>query len=128
MGHRGQAIVEFALVLPLMLFICLGFVEAGFLLATQATQARATGVVADYAAAHPTEAPWDSVIALEGLASCAVAVTTPMPDIVHVESTCYYDPRVTHGLWEGLPITVEADAALPAPTPSPTPMPTPVPS
>lgn len=118
MRDRGQAIAEFALILPVFLFTCLGFIEAGFLVATQATQAHATSVVADYAAAHHGDSSWNAVAVQVGLGGCAVTVEDEAHDIVHVVSTCQYDPRVTHGLWDGIPLSTEADAAVDA-TPAP---------
>lgn len=113
MGGRGQSLVEFALILPVMMFTMLGFIEAGILLATQSTQMRATETVAAYAAAHHGDPSWSSVAAQVGLGECDVEVTDEPHDIVKVGVTCHYDPRATHGLWDGLPISTETYAALP---------------
>jgi hypothetical protein len=117
--QHGQALAETALVLPVLLFVCLGFVEAGFLLATKAAQDRATSTVAAWAAGHPGE-PWAAVAAVE-LPGCdvTVAVATDPPDLVTASATCTYRPVVTRGLWDGLPIS-SSEAAVAWPTPDPT--------
>lgn len=124
----GQALVEFALIAPVALFTALGFLEAGFLVGAKAEQDRATAVVARWAAEHPG-ADWRPVAAAE-LAGCAVSVAPgEARDLVVASSTCRYQPRVTRGLWEGLPISsAEAAAAAPAPTASPSPSPEPSPT
>lgn len=118
--QAGQAIVETALVLPLLLFIALGFTEAGILVATKADQDRSTAVVATWAADHPG-ADWQAVADQE-LPGCDVDVATSAdpPDLVTAAATCEYLPRVTRGLWDGLPISSEETAASePAATSAP---------
>jgi hypothetical protein len=115
----GQALAETALILPVLLFAGLGFVEAGFLLGAKAAQDRATATVAAWAAGHPGE-PWAAVAAAE-LPGCdvTVAVATDPPDLVTASATCTYRPVVTRGLWDGLPISsTEAAAAWPTPDPT----------
>lgn len=128
----GQALVEFALIVPIFLFMCLGALEAGFLVGTQLSQSRATGVVADYAARHPGDESWHAVANTLGLQDCEVTVTEEPYDMVKAGATCHYTPHVTNGLgWSGLPISTEAYAATdtgPAPTPTPTATPEPSPS
>ena len=119
---KGQALVEVALMLPVIMFTALGFLEAGFLLGTQFTQEQATTVVATYAAAHH-DSSWHAVADQIGLTDCTVAVTDEPHELVKASTTCSYKPHVTSGLWDGLPITTEAYAALPAATPDPTPSP-----
>jgi hypothetical protein len=102
---RGQAIVEFALVLPLILFIMLGFTEVGFLLIAKAAQDRDTAVIAQWAAVHPGES-WNS-IASKMLPGCDVNVERQPNDLVEATSRCQYRPRVLVGfpLFDGLPIS-----------------------
>ena len=54
---RGQVLVEMALALPVLLFITLGLLEAGSLLIAKADEDHNVRVVADWAAAHPSEPP-----------------------------------------------------------------------
>lgn len=118
----GQAIAEFALILPVLMLMLLGAAEMGMLYAQRAAQDRATGVVADYAADHPGDDSWNAVAAHE-LAGCTVTVTTDSLGIVTASSTCIYTPKVTAGLWQGLPIGSTADAETQTAEPSTSPEP-----
>lgn len=122
---RGQVLVELALALPVILFAALGFIEAGALMATWAAQGRTTGALADWSALHPEDAEgWHSLLASDAR-DCSADVTTEVSGMVRVTLTCPYRPLVTSNLWDGLPITTEAIAAVRAmdspssPTPSP---------
>jgi hypothetical protein len=115
--RRGQALVEMALVLPLLLFLFLGAVEAAFLLTAKAYQDRATSVVAVWAAEHPRDSSWNS-IAVRELPGCTVTVTTPRPDLIEATAICLYHPVATHGLWNGLPMTSRESANV-SPSPKP---------
>ncbi|MBA3583026.1 MAG: pilus assembly protein [Gemmatimonadetes bacterium] len=126
----GQALVEFALLAPVLLFTILGGIEVAFLLTDRDAQARDTGVVADYAAANPDDASWHALAALR-LPGCAVEVDRNPPGppgYVVASATCQYQPVATHGLWDGLPISTEAAAADNAPSPVVVPSPSPSPS
>lgn len=107
--NRGQALVEFALVMVVALFAARGFAEAAFLFSAQFQQDRATGMLAEWIAHHPGES-WTTV-ADHALPGCQVTVSEPLPGIIHADSTCHYHPVVTPGLWEGLPISSDAEAA-----------------
>jgi Flp pilus assembly protein TadG len=126
---RGQALAEFALIAPVALFVALGFLEAGMLVNAKGEQDRATAVVASWTAEHPAEALGPSyalVVASAGLDGCDVDTSADDAlGLVTTYATCTYAPRVTVGLWDGLPIGSAATAALPAPTPTPTPTPEP---
>ena len=122
-----QALVEFALITPILLFTILGGVEAGFLLIAKADQDRTTSVIAQWAAQHPGEA-WNSV-ANKQLPNCTVEVRESSPDLVEATSRCLYSPRVLVGfpLFSGLPISSYETAALPRKTLSPSAGPSPSP-
>ena len=107
---RGQALVDFALILPILLFIILGAMEAGFLLITKAQQDRDTAVIAEWAVAHPGES-WNSV-ANHLLPGCTVTVSTPTPDVVEAASRCQYHPKVLVGfpIFGGLPVSSQESA------------------
>lgn len=105
--RRGQALVEFALVLPVLMFLLLAFGEVAFLVAAQHGWQREADALADWSASHPDE-PWPSGL----LAGCDdVWVTTG--ELVTVDATCDYSTRL--GLLRGIPVSVEAVAA-PVPT------------
>ena len=116
---RGQLLVELAVALPIILFVLLGTMEAGFLLIAKARQDRATAVVAQWAAAHPNES-WNSVAERE-LQGCDVDVTEPRKDLLEATARCQYRPAVFAG-WSGLPMTSRETAArmtVPDPETSP---------
>ena len=106
----GQALVEFALILPLLLFILLGAMEAGFLLIAKAHQDRATSVVAEWVAAHPGDS-WNSISNRE-LPGCSVVVTAPSRDLVEASSRCQYSAKVLVGfpIFSGIPISSQETA------------------
>jgi hypothetical protein len=120
---RGQALVEFALILPVMMLIILGAIEAGFLVNQKGSQDRATAVVADWAADHPGDESWHAVAA-DQLPGCDVTVDEiGRPGIVTAAATCQYQPVATHGLWDGLPISSSESAVTSSPAPSASPEP-----
>ncbi len=124
---QGQALVEFALILPILLFIILGSIEAGFLIIEKARQDRETSVVAEWAAGHDNDS-WRAV-ANKGLPGCDVEVTSPLPDLVQATSRCQYRPKVLVGfpIFDGLPIS-SREAAVRLRTPEPLPSAGPSPS
>ena len=104
---NAQALVEFAIVLPIALFMVLALVEYGFLRAQKDHQDRETAVVAEWAAAHPGES-WNSIATAE-LPGCDVAVTLDR-DIYTAQATCHYQPRITSNIWAGLALRSEEHA------------------
>lgn len=107
----GQALAEFALVLPILLFLVLATVESGMLVAQKGTQDRHTATLAQVVADHPDDDPAPAVDAL--LPGCEVTVEFQEdPDLVWALSTCQYAPIATRGLWDGLPISSSESAAM----------------
>lgn len=140
---KGQATVEFALLLPLLLFMGLGFLEGGILLNSQRSMQNSVDVLAKIAAEKIEtigSEDWEAVILEEITRSsdrCAESpniavsypdVTTESGDRVKVSWSCPYAPLVTNGLWPGLRITVESEAVINLPNPEPTPLPSAIPS
>lgn len=121
---RGQALVEFALVFPLMCAALLAFAEVGFLLAYQAGQQNATTTLATWRTQHPTDdigPVLASEVARIGCDSPTLSETaTP---VVVVRLTCSYTGRVVSGF--AVPVSTSASGAAPSPTPSPAPSPSP---
>jgi len=121
---RGQALVEFAFILPLLLFILLGAMESGFLLIEKAHQDRATYLVAEWAATHPNES-WNAVANKE-LPGCEVEVSDPLPGLVQATSLCPYIPKVGVPLFDRIQISSREAASNVSPRESARPDPTPV--
>ena len=119
---RGQAIVEVALTLPILLLVILGGTELGFLVSDRFTQTENTFTVATWAAEHNGES-WNSV-ANRLLPGCEVTMTT-QHDLIDADVTCRYVPHVTSNFWDGLRIHTHGTAALRSVEPSPTPGATP---
>lgn len=115
---RGQAIVEMAIMLPVAMFIALGFTEVGFLVISKAQQDRTTAVVAEYAAQHDNDS-WHALAAHE-LPGCDVSLSETTKDVVVVTATCQYQPHVIPG-WGGLPMTSRELAERPSVPASPSP-------
>jgi hypothetical protein len=113
--RRGQALIELALALPLILLIVLGTVEISFALIAVAKQDRATSTLAQYAALHDDDS-WHAVAERE-LRGCDVMISQVLPDLVKVEVSCPYQPKVFPG-WTGLRISSsEIAPRVPAPSP-----------
>ena len=100
---RGQALVEFAIVAPilfLVLLACLGF---GLFFVAQEAQASRTATVASYAAANPTE---DAVAWAASLTSCPVTVTLAA-NVVTATVDC---PNPFGGIAPGVPANIVTTA------------------
>jgi Flp pilus assembly protein TadG len=112
---RGQSLVEFALVLPIMLFLFLGFGEAAFLYSRIHAAQTAADTLADVAVQSPGES-WNSIVQDElDRAECTdgiVAVEALTAGRTLVKLTCVYVPIVTNGLWPGLHYSVQGEAVI----------------
>lgn len=117
--EKGQAIVELALALPILLALILGGVEVGNLGVQRLAWASSVGALAEWAGFHPSEVPgpsWDALVADETdrtrCGSPTVSVEWPdgrdPGDRILVTETCAYQPIATSGLWSGMPVTVSA--------------------
>lgn len=140
---RGQAIVEFALLMPILLFMSLGFIELQFFFSAQHTVQIKADALAKIAAERieilPGEswnAKWNTLVNSETSGTrCATTptVTAQFPDTtkksgdrVKITWSCLYSP-IVQGI-PGLPelgITVQSVAVIDQPTPTPTPSPSP---
>lgn len=128
---RGQALVETAVVLPLLLFTFLGFTEAAFLYAQRHAAQVSADVLADVVAERMGTMPGDSwnagwqTLTTDELnrAGCdgVASVEEKSDSRVSVTLTCRYTPVATNGLWPGLVYTVEGESVVRAPAPSPEP-------
>lgn len=124
----GQALVEFALVLPLLMMLLLGFGEAAFLFSSQHAMQNGVDVLASWAAqemaVQPGEswkADWARVVREE---SDRTGCDDLNPEVIFPDGThdpgdrvlvrwnCHYEPTIT-SFWDGLAIPVESEAVVP---------------
>lgn len=105
--RRGQALVEFVVIFPLLLLLIVVAIEAGSLPNAYGHQQRATATVAGWAAQHPGE-DWHAVAEHE-LPGCTVDITHPLPGIVEATAHCTYHPIVFTG-WDLLPMSSRESA------------------
>jgi Flp pilus assembly protein TadG len=125
--RSGQALVEFALVVPVMLFTFLGMAEAGLLFAKADAWQRGADVLAEAAAIRIATEPaeswrlgWESLANDEqAKASCGEPDTTfpdetqEPGDRVTVTWNCIYSPILVRDLWAGLVTTISSTAVIP---------------
>ncbi len=97
MRDRGAAAVEFALVLPLLLTLCLGIIDFGYLINRASLVNNAARDAAREGSLHGTQAEVAAVAtaALGGVPGTTVAVTCTKPDT----SPCgaNYDAEIASG-------------------------------
>ena len=115
MSQRGSAVVEFALVVPLVLALVLGLVEVALVARTQLEVVNAAREGARQAAASPD--PADAVRAARsalGVAGSAARVTVRRPDVVGrlAEVRVSVPYRVGAPLFGGFSVDISATAAM----------------
>lgn len=139
-GEGGQAITEFALVLPVLMLVLLGFAEVAMLVADRQGYQRAADVLAAVAAEKMTEDPGDSwradweAVKRDELerAGCDDAEVdlldggTDPGDRVAVRVRCSYHWHLTSAL-DVLLVRVFGESVVPG-APAPPPAPSPAPS
>ena len=108
-AEHGQAMVEFALVAPVLLFALLGLGELGVLTATRYGWQDDLDTHVGWIAQHPGSEPSGVTDWTACGAAPAVTVTA---DVVTGTVTCRYGSRVFPGLFDGLPVSVDASAPL----------------
>lgn len=130
---RGQTLVEFALVMPILMFMLLGFGEAAMLFATRAGYQNGVDVLAQWAASQMAEGlwpvGWSQVVDDEqNRVGCADQPAVTFPDTTNepgdrvlVRWECVYEPRLTPALGLNIPVRVESEAVVPGVKSSPSP-------
>lgn len=121
----GQAIVEFALIFPVLAFGALGCIEAGFLMLAKFDQDRDTQTLADWSAERPGDSSWNA-IANDLLAGCDVTVAEGHPGVVEASSRCVYEMRIVP-IFDGIPVSSQESAAIRSGEPEPSLDPSPTP-
>jgi hypothetical protein len=129
--NPGQAIVEMALILPILLFVLLGFVEVGFLFAARDRYQNGVDVLTELAAADRSDA-WRNKVQSE---DDRVGCHDGQPDVTYPDGdqapgsrirlvwTCHYRPVFVPML--NVAVAVESEALIAGSAPIPTPSPSP---
>lgn len=115
MSDRGSAVVEFALVLPLVLLLLVGLVEVALVARTQLEVVNAAREGAREAAASPDPAdPVRAARAALGDAGASALVTVRRPDAVGrlAEVRVALPYRVAAPLFGGVRVEVKARAVM----------------
>ena len=123
-GDRGQALVELALIVPILIIIMLGVVDYGRVYFAYISVTNGARIGADYAAAGPSEAADTAAIK-----AAAVGDTTNLlnqsatnPDVTVVtandsQGTLYADVTMTYTFttlfpWPGLPTSIDIERTV----------------
>lgn len=85
---RGQALVEFALLAPVLMLILLGILGGGLYFLSAVQQASAAATVAGWSAANPSADPATFDAFASSVGPCPGAVATFAPGVVTVTLTC----------------------------------------
>lgn len=112
----GQAIVEMAIVLALLMPVCILGAAVGYTLWVQGLTVSATQNAAEMLAVNPSADPSDE-FTRAGCATFTYTVTQ-IPGRVQVQSTCQW-PSILGGNGE---TSADRTAVLPAPPPNPDPI------
>jgi uncharacterized membrane protein len=100
-AERGQALVETAISLPILLGLFLGGVETAFLMTEKWSVEQRAAVLAAWVAAHPGEDPATAAAVLAP--GCSVAIEPVDPDLVRASIECRYRSRIVP-IFEGVAI------------------------
>jgi Flp pilus assembly protein TadG len=130
MRTRGQAIVEFALMLPMLLSILLAIAGMAYLIVSRHDYQNGADVLV--VLASDGTGSWHSAVAGENDRTNCHATSEPeltYPDrgastgqVIQLTWTCYFRYVAP---FDNLPVTVRSEAVLrPTPTPTPAPEPT----
>jgi hypothetical protein len=106
-NQAAQALVEFALVIPILMTVLLGVAGTGIYLLAAQTQAAAAVTDARWAADHPASAQADFDAYASRVGPCPGAVASFEPNLVRVTITC---PTIAGDLIPFLPKTVVTTA------------------
>jgi hypothetical protein len=132
MRQKGQALVEAALVIPLMMFILLGVFGVFYLDLQHRSMQNSIDVLADVAALRHDDS-WHSLVGEEDVRSGCHA-DPQQPDVEYPDGNAEAGSRIllrwhctlrTNWVFDGSKITVEAERVIgPTPTTAPSPAPT----
>jgi Flp pilus assembly protein TadG len=87
--ERGQSLVEFTLILPILLMLLLGIADFARLFNTMISVESAAREAADYGTLYPWQwSPGNSAITVEGMQQRACAATAHLPEYVGDGTTC----------------------------------------
>jgi hypothetical protein len=129
---NGQALVETALVLPVLLALLLGIIGTGYLFHRQLIFQNGISVLAELAAGNGPRSDWHAKVVSENTRTGCNA--SPLdPDLTYPDGKALPGNRLvatwhchlhTGWLFDGLPVTVSSEAVLqranpPEPSPSP---------
>lgn len=132
MTHHGQAIVEFALVLPIIMLLLLGVIGTGYLFHRQLVFQNGVAVLAELAADNGPRQDWHSKVVSENERTGCHAQPLE-PDVSYPDGgkalpgsrilLTWHCHLQTGWMFDGLPVTVSAEAVLERANPQPSPSP-----